>query len=205
MVIRKKFKFNAQHIVRNCSSERCKFSMHSHSYTVEVFFSSNVLDNGGMIMDFGLMKDNIKDFIDSFDHCYQYWNKESKEFRDFIYKNSLRWIEMPISPSAENYSLLFLYIIDQMVRATEFNNGEGKVTVSSVRVHETDTGYAESFQADIQNYDFMKNIKINDIVLSDQVVLEWKNPENWFKLKEFINNPGSDPVFINKEVVQQVK
>jgi 6-pyruvoyltetrahydropterin/6-carboxytetrahydropterin synthase len=205
MVIRKKFKFEAAHIVRNCSSERCKFSIHGHSYIVEVFFEGNHLDNGGMIMDFGLMKDNIKDFIDSFDHCYQYWNKESKEFINFIHNNSLRWIEMPISPSAENYSLLFLYVIDQMVKATEFNNGEGKVTVSSVRVHETDTGYAESFQSDLQNIDFTKNLNINSIVLSDQVIMEWKEPENWLKLKKFINNNGSRPVFINGVVDQQVK
>jgi len=204
MIIRKKFKFEAAHIVRNCSSERCKFSIHGHSYIVEVFFEGNQLDNGGMIMDFGLMKDNIKDFIDSFDHCYQYWNKETKDFIKFIHNNSARWIEMPISPSAENYSLMFLYVIDQMVRATEFRNGEGKVTVSSVRVHETDTGYAEAFQSDLQNYDFMKNININDIVLSDYVIREWKIPENWLKLKEFINTPASDPVFINKLVMQQV-
>ena len=60
MIIRKKFKFEGAHIVRNCSTKRCKTSIHGHSYKVEVFFTSNKLDNGFMILDFGLTKKHIK-------------------------------------------------------------------------------------------------------------------------------------------------
>ena len=77
MIIRKLFKFEGAHIVRNCSSVRCKKSIHGHSYVVEVFFSSDGFDNGMMVMDFGLMKGTIKDFIDGFDHAYSMWDKES--------------------------------------------------------------------------------------------------------------------------------
>ena len=205
MIIRKKFKFEAAHIVRNCSSERCKFSLHGHSYVVEVFFSSNVLDNGGMIMDFGLTKGIVKDLIDAFDHCYQYWNKESKNFVDFIHENSARWIEMPVSPSAENYSIMFLYIIDKFINAIEFANGEGKVTVESVRVHETDTGYAESFQADLKNSDFVKDLSLESIKFSDQVKNEWIDPTMYDKLIAYENSVGLVKPFEMKPVVQQVK
>ena len=44
MIIRKLFKFEGAHIVRDCSSDRCKFSIHGHSYVVEVFLTSDKLD-----------------------------------------------------------------------------------------------------------------------------------------------------------------
>ncbi|HCN16273.1 MAG TPA: 6-carboxytetrahydropterin synthase QueD, partial [Moraxellaceae bacterium] len=34
MRIRKLFKFENAHIVRNCSSDRCKYSIHGHSYQI---------------------------------------------------------------------------------------------------------------------------------------------------------------------------
>jgi len=35
MLIRKLFRFENAHIVRNCSSDRCSRSLHGHSYVVE--------------------------------------------------------------------------------------------------------------------------------------------------------------------------
>lgn len=203
MIIRKKFKFNGQHIVRNCSSERCKKSIHSHSYVVEVFFTSKGLDNGQMVMDFGLMKGNIKDLIDSFDHAYSMWSKESEYFKDFIVDNSDRYIKMPVSPSAESYSLMLLFIIDKIVKATEFNNGEKGVEVSSVRVHETTTGYAESFKTDLE----MWNFTLSDIEFSDGIKKEWKDSEMYDKLIDWwkLGSDGilKEKLFINEEVEQQ--
>ena len=205
MVIRKLFKFCSGHIVRNCSSERCRKSMHGHNYTVEVFFHSDKLDNGHMIYDFGLTKGTIKDFIDGFDHCWQMWSKEDKNFRKFIKSNSDRWIEMPCSPSAEQYSLMFLFVIDKILKATEFANGEGKVKVHSVRVHETDTGYAESFRKDLKlvNYDLI------DIKLSNQVQEEFGDKHMWHRLIDYYEDidttGGCQKPFINQSIEQQVK
>ena len=56
---------------------------------------------------------------------------------------------MPVSPSAESYSLMFLKFIDHILKNTKFSNGEGDVKISSVRVHETKTGYAEAFVSDM--------------------------------------------------------
>lgn len=198
MIIRKLFKFEGAHIVRNCSSERCKKSIHGHSYVVEVMFSSKGLDNGQMVMDFGLMKGTIKDFIDGFDHAYSMWDKESGEYQSFMKENSDRWISMPVSPSAEAYSLMFLYVIDKIVKATEFNNGEKDVEVVSVRVHETTTGYAESFREDLDWFGY----DLNNIVISDGIKREWKDPEMYDKL---IKSQGtSNKCFINEAVSQQV-
>lgn len=178
MIIRKLFKFEGAHIVRNCSSVRCKKSIHGHSYVVEVFFKSDGFDNGMMIMDFGLMKGTIKDFIDGFDHAYSLWSKESEDFKNFMITNSDRWIEMPVSPSAEAYSLMFFKVIDAIVKATEFNNGEKNVQLYSVRVHETTTGYAESFRGDLEWCDF----ELEDIKISDGIKSEFKDEKMFEKL-----------------------
>lgn len=198
MVIRKKFKFCSGHIVRNCSSERCRKSMHGHNYIVEVFFESDKLDNGHMIYDFGLTKGTIKDFIDGFDHCWQMWDKESKDFKKFIKGNSDRWIQMPCSPSAEQYSLMFLFVIDKILKATEFKNGEGEVKVSSVRVHETDTGYAESFRKDLE----LVKYNLEDIKLSKQVQNEYADSKMYKKLIEASKNETK--CFFNSIIEQQV-
>jgi len=183
MIIRKKFKFEGAHIVRNCSTDRCKKSIHGHSYEVEVFFTSNKLDNGYMILDFGLTKKHIKNIIDSFDHVYSMWEGEENNFKEFFKSNSQRWIEMPISPSAESYSLMFLKFVDLILKNTTFTNGEGDVKVSSVRVHETQTGYAEAFRKDMELIEF----DIQKVFFSKQVINEWEDK------KELMQILGIDP------------
>jgi len=203
MIIRKLFRFEGAHVVRNCSSERCKKSIHGHSYVVEVFFSSDGLDNGQMILDFGLMKGNIKDFIDSFDHAYTLWNKESDEYKTFIKKYSDRWIELPVSPSAESFALMFLYVIDKFVKATEFNNGEKNVKCTSVRVHETATGYAQAFIEDLRWVKYT----LDDIKFSEAIKKDWKDPEMFEKLINYSNDTtGKTPKpFVNEVIEQQIK
>lgn len=186
MIIRKKFKFEGSHIVRDCSSNRCKKSLHGHSYVVEVFFSAIGLDNGQMLVDFGLLKGTIKDFIDSFDHCHSMWIKEKEEDKQFFRQYGERVIELPCSPSAEMYSLMFLYVIDKIIKNTQWNNGERSPQVVAVRVHETETGYAEACQEDLDWWEWT----LNDIVISNLIKEEWKDPQMWDKLKKgikFIN------------------
>lgn len=181
MIIRKKFKFEGAHIVRNCSTNRCKKSIHGHSYIVEVFFTSNKLDNGYMILDFGLTKKHIGNIIDSFDHAYSMWSEEKEEFKNFFKTNSERWIEMPVSPSAESYSLMFLKFIDHILKNTTFSNAEGDVLVTSVRVHETKTGYAEAFREDME----LIELDIKKVVFSKEVINEWKEKDELIKILSF--------------------
>ena len=148
MVIRKLFKFEGAHIVRRCSSEKCRENIHGHSYVVEVFITSDKLDNGFMLMDFCRLE-RVKRFIESFDHTYSLWTGEEEDFKAFIYKYNERVAELPVSPSAEGYALLFFYAIDQILQGMELMNGEGHVQLQAVRVHETATGYAEASREDL--------------------------------------------------------
>lgn len=190
MVIRKLFKFEGAHIVRNCSSDRCKKSLHGHSYVVEIFLEADKLDNGMMVYDFGLFKGTIKDFIDSFDHAYSMWDKEKPEFQNFINANSDRVVIMPISPSAEGYSLLMAFVVDKILKNTIFTNGEDpNIRLKSVRVAETVTGYAESDLFDVTSM-FATNFGLEDIIFSDEIKAEWSDPNMWDKLiagESFIN------------------
>lgn len=163
MLIRKLYKFEAGHIVRGCNSVRCSHSEHGHSYKVEVFFEAEELTDYGMVIDFGDLK-KVKEFLDRFDHAYHFWNKESEEFKDFHKKFDQRWIELPFSPSAENYSIYFLKAIKDIVNNSKFDNRKAKCV--SVRVHETDTGYAQADELDLYLHDYYK---LEDIKFSDGI------------------------------------
>lgn len=170
MIIRKQFKFEGAHIVRNCSSQRCRENIHGHSYIVEVFITADRLDNGYMIMDFCRL-DKVKEFIESFDHTYSLWDKEDAEFKTFIYRYNKRVAEIPVSPSAEGYALMFFYAIDQILQHTPPVNGEGHIQLYAVRVHETATGYAEAVRDDLR----MVHFQTEDIRFSEGVTSEWKH------------------------------
>lgn len=193
MLIRKLFKFENAHVVRNCTSDRCKRSIHGHSYKVELLLKASKLDHGQMVYDFGLLKGLIKDLIDSFDHAICFWEKDDSQYIDACQTFSARWISLPVSPSAEQFSRIFFYLAQQVLQSTITQNGEGDVEVYSVIVHETDTGYAQSFIEDIQN-EQMGILSLDGIVFSEQIQIEWANPQMYEDLKNGIkfNNPQVD-------------
>jgi len=181
MIIRKLYKFENAHIVRDCTSRRCSRSIHGHSYKVEVKLSSNFLDNAQMVYDFGLMKLSIKELIDSFDHAITLWREDNPQYKEFAKKFSERWIELPVNPSAEQFSRVFFVMIDRVLECMEFRNGEKEVKLYSIVVHETDTGYAECFREDAYNKN-MGEIRLEDIVFSDRIKEEWSDKRLFEKL-----------------------
>jgi 6-pyruvoyltetrahydropterin/6-carboxytetrahydropterin synthase len=189
MIIRKLFKFENAHIVRGCSTIKCRSSLHGHSYKIELLFESNFLDNGQMIYDFGLMKQNMKALIESFDHCITLWSGDNKEYLQDMKRHSLRWVELPVSPSAEQFSRVFYVLIDKLLKLTSSVNGEREVKLNSVIVHETQTGYAQCFRGDAYSKN-MGQINLEDIIFSDEVINDWQDSELFIKIKKgenFIN------------------
>ena len=182
MIIRKEFKFENSHIVRNCSSERCRASIHGHSYRIEVLFESNVLDHGQMVYDFGLMKRHIKELIDSFDHAITLWDGDSPEYLEAMKGHSVRWVQLPVSPSAEQFSRVFFVLIDRLMQLTSTQNGERDVKLHSIIIHETATGYAQGFREDAYSK-MMGVIDLDRILFSDGVQADWSEREMFDKLK----------------------
>jgi len=190
MIIRKLFKFENAHIVRGCSTQRCSQSIHGHSYKVEILLESNYLDAGQMVYDFGLMKHTMKEIIDSFDHSITLWSNDDMEYIKDMQRHSTRWVVLPVSPSAEQFSRVFFVIIDQILKTTTMVNEEKEVKLHSIIVHETDTGYAQAFRDDAYSLQ-MGEIDLQKIEFSDQVKSEWKDKDMWKKiiLQKFSINP----------------
>ena len=196
MLIRKLFRFENAHIVRNCSSDRCSRSIHGHSYQVEILLEAHALDNGQMIYDFGLLKGHVKDLIDSFDHAVAFWDKDNAEYIAFCKQFSARWISLPVSPSAEQFSRVIFVLVDAVLKQTVMQNGEADVSLHSIIVHETITGYAQCFRYDVEN-PRMGLIQLDEIVFSEQVCSEWSDNQLFEKLKK-------GELFINPTVKHQV-
>lgn len=197
MIIRKLFSFESAHIVRNCSTDRCRRSIHGHSYKVEVLLEAQVLDHGQMVYDFGLMKSHIRDVIDAFDHALTFWDRDDAEYIQAGKRFSARWISLPVSPSAEQFSRLFFVLIDAVLKQTVMRNGEEDVRLYSIIAHETETGYAQCFREDAYN-PRMGLIELEQIVFSEQIRSEWNEPDFYERLK-------SGEQFVNPDVVHQVE
>ena len=193
MIIRKLFKFENAHVVRGCSTERCRKSIHGHSYKVEVLFESKFLDNGQMVYDFGLMKRHIKELIDSFDHATALWDEDDKDYITSMQAFSARWILMPISPSAEQFARIIFLMVDRLMAQTRMINGEQGVKLHSIIVHETETGYAQAFKEDAYS-ELMGTIDLHKVVFSNAIIREWSDNELWKKLLQ-------GEVFINPKTV----
>jgi 6-pyruvoyltetrahydropterin/6-carboxytetrahydropterin synthase len=181
MLIRKLFAFEASHIVRRCSSERCRTSMHGHSFKAELFLEAFALDRGQMVYDFGLMKGPLRELFDSFDHAFLFWREEPVEFQRAVKRLSRRWVSLPVSPTAEQLSRILFLVADAVLRNTRKANGEKGVRVHSVILHETATGYARCFRRDAFSR-AMGTIGLKDIEFSDAVMRDWSDPGLWDKL-----------------------
>ena len=192
MIIRKLFKFENAHVVRGCSTVKCRSSLHGHSYKVELLFESNFLDNGQMVYDFGLMKQNMKALVESFDHGVTIWSGDDSEYISSMKKHSDRWVELPVSPSCEQFSRVIFVMLDRLLQLTSSVNGEKEVKLNSVIVHETDTGYAQAFSYDAYSKD-MGYVELDSIVFSDEVKNSWIDSELWERVKrgENFTNPTS--------------
>ena len=190
MIIRKLFKFENAHIVRGCSTQKCSENIHGHSYKVEVLLESNYLDHGQMVYDFGLTKRYIKELIDTFDHSITLWSGDNASYIEDMKKHSARWVELPVSPSAEQFSRVIYLMVERVLDCTGMVNGERNVSLHSIIVHETETGYAQGFKEDAYS-ELMGIINLEDIIFSDKIQKEWTNFNLWNELleKKLMVNP----------------
>ena len=189
MIIRKIFEFENAHIVRFCSSKRCKTSIHGHSYKIEILLESQYLDNAGMVYDFGLLKQEIKQIVDSFDHAITLFSGDDKAYLKQMQKYSSRWILLPLNVSAENFVRIFFVLIDTLLKKTKMVNGEKGVNLKSIIIHETAKSYAQGFREDAYSK-LLPKIELKDIEFSPAIKSEWKDKDFFEKLKNsyiFIN------------------
>ena len=108
-------------------------------------------------------------------------------------KHSNRWVELPVSASAEQFSRVIYIMIDKLLKLTSTVNGEREVHLNSVIVHETDTGYAQSFMDDAFSHE-MGIINLHEIIFSDEVKADWEDSLLWDKIVD-------DVSFVNPQFV----
>lgn len=135
-----------------------------------------------MVYDFGLLKQGPRTLIDAFDHAVAIWSGDDPDYIAACQRFSERWIRIPVSPSAEQFSRVFFVLIDRLLELTEMANGEADVRLNSVIVHETETGYAQCFREDAIN-PRMGLIALDDIKFSEAIRNAWPDPELFDKLK----------------------
>lgn len=193
MEITKQFRTETSHIVRNCTSRRCSYSIHGHSYLYEVTLEADTLDNAQMVLDFGLLKGAIKEYIDSLDHCHLICSTDNPKYIKHMKKYSERWIELPFNPSAEMMALWMLFAVNFIIDNTIFNNGEEVDTLrcTSVTVHETTTGKATAYMDDLKKLGHL--INFDNICYSDDVAADWgEDLSNLMFNWDSIENPTID-------------
>lgn len=188
MEIRKQFKFEMAHIVRQAWSTRCSRNIHGHSYLVEFFFKGDNPDNGQMIVDFGFLKKYINPFVDSFDHSFWGWTRpEDEHILKFISTNFERVIITPFSTTAEVQAKMFWTYADVLFKYLQtnklFENGEIDPIVSRARVHETATGFAE-YTPSVNRFPV---ISLNDIDFSEGIKAEWPEffKDEWVQILDY--------------------
>lgn len=182
MLIRKLFKFENTHIVRGCSTRRCSHSIHGHSYKVELLLEAHSLDKGQMIYDFGLLKRDVRELIEAFDHSIALWSGDDSNYLQSMREHSERWVMIPVSPSAEQFSRLLFRLVDSTLTLTNMVNGESGVTLYSVIVHETETGYAQCFREDANNPG-MGLIDLKVIEFSPAIISDWRDADLFERIK----------------------
>jgi 6-pyruvoyltetrahydropterin/6-carboxytetrahydropterin synthase len=155
--------------------------VHGHSFRVELFLTADRLDDGQMVYDFGLMKGTVREVLDGFDHAALFWEKEAATYAKAMKENSRRWVQLPVSPTAEQLSRVIFVAVQALLDQTDKVNGDETARVHSVILHETETGYAQCFRADA--YDSkMGEIDLKRVVWSPAIKAEWKDPGMWEKL-----------------------
>jgi 6-pyruvoyltetrahydropterin/6-carboxytetrahydropterin synthase len=142
-----------------------------------------------MVYDFSLLKGDVRDLIDAFDHAVALWSGDDPEYLAAVRRHSERWVLIPVSPSAEQFSRLFFRLVDTVLTLTDMTNGEADVRLHSVIVHETETGYAQCFREgadnprmgliDIDTIEFAPAISDQRSAISDQ----WGDPDLFARIR----------------------
>lgn len=146
----KEFSFDCAHMLSN--HEGLCANLHGHTYKMQVTLQSlharglNLSGPAeGMVVDFKDIKEIVdKRIVKKFDHAFIYWqngdgeNECEKEIMETLQRYGKKIYFMEDRPTAENMARHFFAAIAYCLKATEYS-----VAVTSVKVWETPTSYAE--------------------------------------------------------------
>ncbi len=133
----RKIQFDAAHRVMKHES-KCK-KLHGHRYVIEASFAAEELDNIGRIIDFGVIRDRLTDWIDTnWDHNTILFEQD-KELGAMIEKHlSQKIFYLPSNPTAENMAQYLLSTICPLLFP------EKHLKCTRIRLYETPNCYADA-------------------------------------------------------------
>ena len=121
--IRVEADFAAAHFLRDYHG-KCE-NLHGHNYKVYAHVKSNVLDEGGMALDFFVLKKTLREVCSQLDHT----NLNDMEIFDQ-------------NPSAERIAMFIFNSIVKKMPELEFDGDKNKRHLYAVDVFETETSRA---------------------------------------------------------------
>lgn len=144
LVIRKQFKFEMAHQLWDSYSAACHENLHGHSYVLEIYLSADSTDETGMVVDFGEVKDILKDYIDKWDHSLTMPKMFPKEYLDMLSKYTKKFRITEYNPTAENMAEDMYNTLNDKLNDYQLETYKKiKWYLYKVRLHETTTGWAE--------------------------------------------------------------
>lgn len=140
--IRKKYRIEYAHQLKSAFSEACWKTIHGHSGVVELFFGSDALDEDNMVIDFGKISSLIKQEVMKLDHALVIPESLPLEYISCLLKYNEKLILVPYNPTAEEFAKNLYKNIKQLIQL-RLGPENCNFTISKVRFHETESGYAE--------------------------------------------------------------
>lgn len=142
--IRKTFKFEAAHRLTTSFSKKCQ-QVHGHSYKLELFLQADELNEDGMVIDFGQVKQLFQDKLEQFDHklVLEEGDPIVRKMMEVVaegYMHDIGLVVVNFNPTAENMAKFFYELLEKEFYANEEIR---HIRIKAVRVHETETGWAE--------------------------------------------------------------
>ncbi len=134
--IMRRFTFCAGH--RLVGHEGKCQNLHGHNYVVEIYVTGQQQDEVGRILDFKLLKQRCKGWLDeNWDHTFILWNKDENGLNAIRQSEPHRIYELDSNPTAENMAIHLLEVI-----CPKILEGTG-ATAFKVRLWESEETCAE--------------------------------------------------------------
>lgn len=133
----RRIEFDAAHRVMQHES-KCK-NLHGHRYAIEATFASSELDNLGRVIDFGIVKELLGNWIDeNWDHTTILHQNDLSLGEKIISITGQKIFYLANNPTAENLADYLLKEICPMLFS------EKSVKCTKIKLYETPNCYAEA-------------------------------------------------------------
>jgi 6-pyruvoyltetrahydropterin/6-carboxytetrahydropterin synthase len=114
--------------------------LHGHNFVFFLTAQAPQLDAIGRVIDFGVLKQRFGTWLETnWDHGFVLWEQDEEAIAAVRMVSGQKLFRLPYNPTAENLAAYLLETIGPMVLAGT------DVTLTRVRVFETENGIAEAF------------------------------------------------------------